>query len=256
MRSWRFPAVLVATLLAAGPARAGQEPAEVKLQAPAPDVIQSTLADLVAAGQPFELKAEQVVLADQAQLAALVPDPATLPPGSEVRIEGTLAGRPFEAKVETQAGQVEVAVEGVTFATPEALDAFLARFRNATEVKVEGFVVTATGEVQRVEAKLEQGKLEIEREGVGADKRHRGREGTSATLNAERARDRGKDDLHRQRGREGTSATLNAERARDRGRDALARQRGRDEAAVERPEPMRLSRDDRAERLERTERPE
>ena len=240
-----FPLLLV-TLLGAGPAWAATEPVEVKAEGVGLDVIQPTLRDLVNDGQPFEAKFQNVVLADQAQLTSSIPDPASLPPGSEVKIEGAIADRPFELKVENEAGRTEVKVEGLTFQNDQALKDFLNTFKNANEVKFEGVVAG-----QRVEAKLEQGRLKVEHEGVSGDKRHRGRDGTSKTLNDEHARDMGKDDLNRHRGRD-ERATEKRERVEK--QEDLARDRDRRADRMDRMDHReghdRVERADRADRAD------
>lgn len=237
-----FPLLLVA-LLGAGPAWAATEPVEVKGEGVGLDVIQPTLNDLINDKQPFEAKFQNVVLTDQAQLTSIIPDPASLPPGSEVKIQGAIADRPFELKVENQAGRTEVKIEGLTFASDQALKDFLSTFQNANEVKFEGVVAG-----QRVEAKLEQGRLKVENEGVSGDKRHRGRDGTSKTLNDEHAKDMGKDDLNRHRGRDEQAME---KREQVEKREDLARDRGDRRDRIE-----RMERQERQERVERPERAE
>ncbi len=187
-----FPLLLV-TFLGAGPAWAASEPVEVKVEGADLAVIQSTLAG---AAEGFEAKFQgvDVTAADQAQLRDIVTGLADLPRDAEVKIQGTVDGRPFEVKAENEAGRTEVKVEGLAFNDFATLEAFLRQF---SEAKFEGVVAG-----QRVEAKFEEGRLKVEHEGVSGDRRHRGRDGTSKTLNDEHAKDMGKDDLNRHRGRD------------------------------------------------------
>ncbi len=197
-----FPLLLV-TLLGAGQAWAASEAVEVKFEDATLADIQGQLPGLVGGQQPFEAKFQgvDVTAADQGQLRNIVTGLANLPRDSEVKIEGAIADRPFEVKAENEAGRTEVKVEGLTFENRAALDAFLASFPNANEVKFEGFVIE-NGQLQRVEAKFEEGRLKVEHEDVSGDRRHRGRDGTSKTLNDEHAKDMGRDDLNRHRGRD------------------------------------------------------
>lgn len=238
-----FPLLLV-TLLGAGPARAASEPVEVKVEGADLAVIQSTLAG-AAAGFEAKFQGVDVTTADQGQLRDIVTGLANLPRDSEVKIQGTVDGRPFEVKAENEAGRTEVKVEGLAFNDFAGLEAFLRQF---SEAKFEGVVAG-----QRVEAKFEEGRLKVENEGVSGDRRHRGRDGTSKTLNNdEHARDMGKDDLNRHRGRDERAIE---KRERVGKQEDLARDRGdRRDRMEHRDGHDRVERADRHERAERADR--
>ncbi len=237
-------------------------PSEVKLRGVAFTEVVSRLfgpGGLLSSTRPFELKADRVTLtAQQAQsfftpgAAGMSQDFAALVSriqqqrGSEVAIRGVVettgAGgavtrRPFEAKVE--AGEVKIRGLALTQTQFDALVTRLQGTTGARELKVEAVV-----DGRRVEAKLENGVL---RERADGDRRGRGREGTSATLNADRATDRGRDLDHSIRGRD------RAELERDKGERGPRVDRAE---RVERQRAERIERAERPERIERVERPE
>ena len=257
-------------------------PAEVNLRGANLAEVQDRLSGpngLLNQNQPFELKAQNVVLtprqaqdffapASGAQTPTSGTDFATLVgkiqqlPGTEVRIRGvveapgtagTVQRIPFDAKIE--AGEVKIKGLSLTQAQFDSLVSRLQATAGTRELKVEALV-----DGRRVETKFENegGKLrtKVETRGREEERRHRGEHGTSATINNDRATDQGKDFDHEVRGRD--RAVLERERVerRERGerpeREGVERREKVDR--VERPE--RVDRAERPERVERPERPE
>lgn len=231
--------------------------------------------------QPFELKAENVVLtpaqvqsfffqavspggsgAGTTVTGGFVPaDFATFVekvqqlPGTEIKLKGfievpgnmgVIDRRPFEAKVE----KGEVKIEGVPL-TQDQLNSLFSRLRGIAglrEVKIESLVNGQLMEAKferegsRVQIKVEPKEGLAARLGGGVERRGKGQEGTSASINNERARDMGKDLDHSIRGRE---------------RASLERERGTRSERIERIERgEKIERPERAERAERAERVE
>lgn len=132
-----------------------------------------TTPGLLNGNQPFELRAENVMLTpQQAQNFFFPTTPATMDfativadvekiPGAELKIEGVLNGAPFELKIE----RGEVKVEGLVL-TQDQLNALVNQLQataGVREVKVEALV---NGKL--VEVKIENGEEKIEHA------RHRG----------------------------------------------------------------------------------
>lgn len=353
MKQALTPLLLVMALLLTSQASAA--PQEVAIKGATLTEIRTTLfgsptqPGLASSQQPFEAKFQRVVLTrqDTPQLIDLVRDTtASLPPGSEMKIQGTIDGRPFEAEVEKEKGRTEVKLEGLTFANQQQVvdllntlnsqgvrevklkgvvngrrieaevkerrgrrevklegvtfasqSEFMAQLntssQNASRVKLEGFVNGRQVEAQakdgkvkiegltfssreqvdqvvaslqqqgfrevkvegfvgneRIEAKLKEGKLKVEAKGRERDRRQRGKEGVSSSLNDEHAKDRGKDDRNRHRGREEKAVEREGREKHERDQD------GQREKAEKRERLERKSRDERSERLERTEHPD
>jgi len=214
---------------------------------------------LLNGGAAFELQAQDIMVPKgfftsamdftNMDFVTLVQKVQSLPTGTEVKLQGTVDGVPFQAKVE--GGEVKVEGLSLTQAQFNALFDSLQRINGIREVEVEAMV---NGVVK--EAKFENGKIETKVEandksrGRAEDKRHRGESGTSASLNNERAKNEGKDLPHDLRGPD--RAVLEGEKA---GRADRPERLGRDRA--ERSQKMeRMERPEKMERMERVERPE
>jgi len=222
---------------------------------------------------PFELQAQGVVFT-QANIDAFFPaaPPTCSPtapcmdfvtlvtrvqqlPGTEVKIQGMVSGgTPFQLKVE--AGEVKI--QGLTL-TQDQFNTLRARLQATAGIRE--FKIDAIVNGQRMVAKFENegGKIETKVEtkdksrGRAEDKRHRGEEGTSASLN-NTDRDQGKDLDHSIRGRE--RAVLEGEKAgRSDPPERLGRVR-RDEMIEKLDRPERIDRAERPQRMERMERPQ
>lgn len=163
-----------------------------------------------------------------------------------VEVPGTtgVSQVPFEAKVE--AGQVKI--EGLSV-TQDQFSALLSNLQAAAglrEFKVEAVV---NGKLMEAKFENEGGRIrtriEASRSGRSEDRRHRGESGTSADLNSDRARDRGRDLDHSLRGRD------RAEHERERIEGTQRPERIERSGRVE-----RIERTERQDRIERSQRPE
>lgn len=164
-----------------------------------------------------------------------------LKPGQEVDFR-TADGQRF--RVQNEDGQIRVRVRDTTVQNPAALAKFLAD-NGVGRVEIRG--VDANG--NRVRFEVRDGV--VKKDEVKAEKRGRGREGTSASINNENAKDRGKDLDHSIRGRD----RAELERAkRDDRVDRPDRDRPERLERIQRPE--RVERVERVERIERVDRPE
>lgn len=231
------------------------EPAEVQLQgAPFADVKAALFGPpgmgLLNGGAAFELQAQDVAVPkgfftsamdfNMMDFVTLVQKVQSLPPGTEVKLQGTVDGVPFQAKVE--GGEVKVQGLSLTQAQFNALFNNLKGVNGIREVKVAA-VVNGVPMVAKFEN--EGGKIETKVETKDESRR--------------RAKDGGRDLDRDIRGRELAVEGEKAGRA-DRP-ERLGRVR-RDEMIekIDRPERIgrmeRLDRIERPQRIERFERPE
>lgn len=151
-----------------------------------------------------------------------------LKPGQEVDFR-TVGGQRF--RVQNENSQLRFRLRDVTVADPQAL---ARAFPAGSRVEIRGFDTAGN----RVRLELRDGvvkKNEVETEHMG-----RGREGTSASINNDRAKDRGKDLDHSIRGR-------------DRAELEQMRRENRPERMEKMERPERLEKMERAERPERIE---
>lgn len=101
---------------------------------------------LVTRGQRFEAEFEKLALAveDVEPLVDLLRAALGARPRSELELDGTLEGLPFEAKLAIdRKGRARLVLEGFVFASEQDVDRFLARFENADaplEMTVVGLV--------------------------------------------------------------------------------------------------------------------
>ena len=101
---------------------------------------------LVTRGQRFEAEFEKLALAveDVEPLVDLLRAALGARPRSELELDGTLEGLPFEAKLAIdREGRAHLVLEGFVFASEQDVDRFLARFENADaplEMTVVGLV--------------------------------------------------------------------------------------------------------------------
>lgn len=195
-----------------------------------------------------------------------------LPSGRETQVDfRTLDGQRFRVEREEN-GEVRIGVRDAVLSRDDAR-ALAKSLSDAGIGRVEIRAVDRDGNQVRLE--LRDGL--VKKEEIRPDDRGRGREGTSARINNERARDMGKDLDHSIRGREraereqerkererverleksGTDTRVERSEKLDRGQRLDRRDRIDRSERVERSErPERRERGERIERLERTERPE
>lgn len=241
------------------------------------------LGGLLSQNQPFDLKVEGLFLTPQQvhdffSAAVTVTNPLSQAPmdfatlaqrvqqlaGSEVKIEGFLEVPgaadimkrvPFEAKIE--AGDVKI--EGLSL-TPARLTTLFNRLQSIDgirEVKIEALVNGRLVEAKfengggRIRTRLDSREAMVGRGEEGSEPRGRGLRGTSASINNERARDRGQDLDHSIRGRD--RAQLEQEKME---RPERAERLEQPERVEKVGQPERLERMERPERVERVERAE
>lgn len=101
---------------------------------------------------------------DSPTLLDLVRRIVSLPPGSEVTIQGTIGDQPFEVKVDIKEDKTEVDIDGVAFSSRQAVESLLVDLRKqgVAEVAMQGFV---EGEKVEAEFQAQEGKDEIKLEG-------------------------------------------------------------------------------------------
>lgn len=155
-------------------------------------------------------------------------------PGQHVDFR-TVDGQRFRVQ-RTDSGQLRVRLREVALSETNRM-ALVQAFSNFGRVEIRG-VDPTTG--NRIRLEVRDGV--VKKDEVRADRSGRGHEGTSASINNERARDRGKDLDHSLRGPD-RAALERGERS------------GRPERA-ERSGSERVERAERVERVERMERPE
>ena len=152
MKWWIVLAVLVG-LLVATPALADDDPRlrvsgtalaefEQKLFAQQGGLAQGTT--------PFEARFRDVSVTNQQQLLDDIKKLNNIPPGSRVRLEGQINGRPFKAEVRNHEGVRRVELRGVQFQDEAAAKAFVTSLGGADRVRVRG--VLANG--QRFDARF------------------------------------------------------------------------------------------------------
>lgn len=155
-----------------------------------------------------------------------------LKPGQKVDFR-TADGQRF--RIQNEDGQVRVRLRDVNFGTQNPNDLAMALSKTFGRVEIRG--VDAAG--NRIRLEMRDGV--VKKNEVEADHKGRGREGTSATINNENAKDRGKDLDHSIRGRD---------------RAELERERTEMERMEKRPDRERMERAEKVERRERMERQE
>lgn len=100
---------------------------------------------------------------DSPKLLDLLRKLMTLPPGSEVTIQGNMGDQPFEVKVEIKEDKTEVEIDGVTFPSQQAVESLLTDLRTlgVAEATVEG---TANGQEIKAQFEIqeEEGELILE----------------------------------------------------------------------------------------------
>lgn len=106
--------------------------------------------------EPIKVRFESMKLtaADTPALLALIESATTLPPRSDVRLEGTIDRGRFKAGVEKgKSGRIEVKLEGVTFADEGALVGLVT---SLTQLGVKELQMEGQVSARRVELKLKQ----------------------------------------------------------------------------------------------------
>ncbi len=99
---------------------------------------------------PFEARFRDVSATNQQQLLDDIQKLNNIPPGSRVRLEGQINGRPFKAEVRNHEGVRRVELRGVQFQNEAAAKTFVNSLGGADRVRVRG--VLANG--QRFDARF------------------------------------------------------------------------------------------------------
>ncbi|HEV8640993.1 MAG TPA: hypothetical protein VGV13_07840 [Methylomirabilota bacterium] len=239
-------AVIFAVAILPAPARAG-EAGEVEINTPTLPATADVLTQVNTPGvreveiRGLNLTPQQVnaaFLSTNSAANVLVQIGSQLRPGQEVDFR-TVDGQRF--RVQNEDGQLRVRVRDTVVQNRAALANFfstneVARFGR---VEVRGF--DAAGNRVRLEAR----NGVVKKDEIRAARSGRGREGTSASINNERATDRGRDLDHGIRGRD----RAELEHAR---RDNRIEKADRPERVERAQRPERIERPQRIERVERS----
>lgn len=183
MKWWIVLAVL-AGLLVATPALADEDPRLRVSGTTLADFEQKLFAQqggLAQGTTPFEARFRDVSVTNQQQLLDDLGKLKNIPPGSRVRLQGTIDGRPFKGEVRNHHGELRIELRGVRFASQADAQTFVNSLKTggAERIRVRG--VLENGQRFDARFRIHDGRVEQRFQVKQPEHEHHGTMITSAS---------------------------------------------------------------------------